>query len=128
MRFTRFPYHLNLGLRPEALGIPEEHIVIADPRLVDSAVLSEVVVRQDAPLWSNLLQVKDCLNGPPEFAGERESSTAWLLPGALMEKRQLDPSKWRANHYVTLLGRALVFEAEDRRVNKSLAATCMRFW
>ena len=72
MRFTRFPYHLNLGLRPEALGIPEEHIVIADPRLVDSAVLSEVVVRQDAPLWSNLLQVKDCLNGPPEFAGERE--------------------------------------------------------
>ena len=47
-------------------------------------------------------------------ARERKS-TANQLAGALMEKRQLEPSKWRANHYVTLLGRALVFKVEDRK-------------
>ena len=45
LRFTRFPYHNDPSIRPEQLLSTEEQIVIANPRLVDCAVLGEVVVR-----------------------------------------------------------------------------------
>ena len=50
LRFTRFPYHNDPSIRPENFRSPEEQIVIANPRLVDSAVLGEVVIRQGLDL------------------------------------------------------------------------------
>eukprot|EP00434_Breviolum_minutum_P009505 symbB.v1.2.008368.t1/scaffold524.1/size192337/17 len=49
--------------------------------------------RQQAPLRSNIFQSNSC-----EFT-------------APARQRRLDPWKWRANHYVSLLGRAVVFKA-----------------
>lgn len=101
-RFTRFPYHIDPSVRPEQLLSTEEQIVIANPRLVDTAVLGDVVIRQEAPLYSNMLAPLETCSSTPEFAGP------------LMQKRVLDPLKWRANHYVSLLGRAVVFRVEDQ--------------
>ncbi|CAJ1444136.1 unnamed protein product [Effrenium voratum] len=73
--FLRFPFHVDPAVRPEELLSTEEHIVIANPRLVEMAVLGDVVKRQEAPLQSNLLRTRGA-----EFAGammtEREGQTA----------------------------------------------------
>ena len=50
LRFTHFPYHNDPSIRPENFRSPEEQIVIANPRRVDSAVLGEVVIRQGLDL------------------------------------------------------------------------------
>lgn len=102
--FTRFPYHNDPSIRPEQLLSTEEQIVIANPRLVDCAVLGEVVVRQEAPLRSNLLE-------PLEPCPGRSVGPEFSAPS--VQKRRLDPWRWRANHYVSLLGRSVVFRVEE---------------
>ena len=103
-RFTRFPYHVDPSVRPEQLLSTQEQIVIANPRLVDFAVLGDVVVRQEAPLYSNLLDPLETCS-PAQTKGE--------FAGSLMQRRTLDPWKWRANHYVLLYGRSVVFRVEE---------------
>ena len=91
-------------MRPEK-NSTEELVIIAKPSLIANVALSAVVVRQEAPLRSNLLEHPlPCPNGQSrEFAGP------------MMHKaRQLDAEKWRANHYVQALGgRKVLYRSED---------------
>eukprot|EP00439_Symbiodinium_sp_Y106_P046599 s640_g5.t4 len=105
--FLRFPYHVDPGVRPEK-NSTEELVIIAKPSLIANIALSAVVVRQDAPLRSNLLEHPlPCPKGKSrEFAGP------------MMHKaRQLDVEKWRANHYVQALGgRKVLYRSEEQMV------------
>lgn len=105
--FLRFPYHIDPGVRSEK-NSTEELVIIAKPSLIANVALSAVVVRQEAPLRSNLLEHPlPCPNGQSrEFAGP------------MMHKaRQLDAEKWRANHYVQALGgRKVLYRSEEQMV------------
>ena len=46
LRFTRFPYFNDPAIRPEKFYSTEEQIVMANPRLVDCALLDQLIVRQ----------------------------------------------------------------------------------
>ncbi|CAE8597703.1 unnamed protein product [Polarella glacialis] len=105
--FGRFPLHIDPEIRPERFGSPEEHIIIAPPRLVSSIVLSNLAPRVEASLFSNLLEPLQTLGSGfsdalPEYAGRM-----------MHETQHLDPQVWRANHYVQLLGRSLLYKEEE---------------
>ncbi|CAE7362383.1 unnamed protein product [Symbiodinium natans] len=106
--FIRFPYHNDPEIRPEKHRSAEEIVVIAKPSLIDGVALSAVVVRPEAPLFSNLLEHPlPCPKGQSrEFAGPMMHKAQWL-----------DAGKWRANHYVQALGgRKVLYRAEEPMV------------
>ena len=51
-RFTRFPYFNDPAIRPEKFYSTEEEIVMANPRLVDCALLAQLIVRQGGALFA----------------------------------------------------------------------------
>jgi len=92
--FSRFPHRNDLNLPMDTMGIPEERILIGSPRLLDGLLLSDAVTRLGSQLYSSLRQ------------GLGFSERAQWNPHIV------DPVLWRANHYVELLGRKLVYLRE----------------
>jgi len=92
----RFPHHIDTSASPEVAG-PPERMLIADPRLVASSVLSDFVPRPEAPVAASL-----ACDGP-DFIGPRMRGV-----------QKLSRDEWRANHYVQLHGnRGMLFAKEE---------------
>eukprot|EP00435_Cladocopium_sp_Y103_P037294 s1649_g9.t2 len=127
-RFTRFPYHNDPSIRPEQLLSTEEQIVIANPRLVDCAVLGEIGgarifstfgAETKAGSWGMVTcdSIARFFSSSILFDGFefKITKSGWPTPISLLDVdlvARLDPWKWRANHYVSLLGRSVVFRVE----------------